>query len=43
MRLLLRLVPGDKAALRKMQKAIEKDKSLIVNHEWLLEKLQQMA
>lgn len=43
MRLLLRLIPGDKAALRKLQQAIEKDKSLIVNHEWLLEILQQMA
>jgi hypothetical protein len=42
-RLLMRLKPGDKANKEKLRLAIEKDKSMIVNHEWLLEKLDGMA
>lgn len=38
-RLLMRLIPGDKAGQEKLRQAIEKDKAAIVNHEWLLEKL----
>ncbi len=38
-RALTRLTPGDKAAREKLRQSIEHDKSMIVNHEWLLEKL----
>lgn len=38
-RALMRHIPGDKADVEKLRLSIENDKSLIVNHEWLLEKL----
>ena len=41
-RLLMRHIRGDKADLEKLRQAIEKDKSMIVNHEWLLEKVNDM-
>ncbi|MCC6281042.1 MAG: hypothetical protein IT262_10605 [Saprospiraceae bacterium] len=41
-RLLMRLVPGDKTNKDKLRQAIENDKPRIVNHEWLLEKLDEM-
>ena len=40
-RALTRLIPGDKAAREKLRQSIENDKSMIVNHEWLLEKLDE--
>ncbi len=42
-RLLMRHIPGDKAGLEKLREAIEKDKAMIVNHEWLLDKLDDLA
>jgi hypothetical protein len=42
-RQLIRLVSGDKVAQEKLRLAIEKDKSLTANHEWLLEKLDGMG
>lgn len=42
-RQLIRLIPGDKQAVGKLKNAIEQEKSMIVNHEWLLEKLQQLG
>lgn len=42
-RLLTRLIPGDKASKDKLRQAIEQDKAMIVNHEWLLEKLDGLA
>ena len=41
-RRLMRLVPGDKSAVAKLQEEITREKATIVNHEWLLEKLGEM-
>lgn len=42
-RLLMRLIPGDKSGQERIRQAIEKDKAAIINHEWLLEKLNGMS
>lgn len=42
-RQLMRHKPHDKADTEKLRNAIEQDKSGIVNHEWLLEKLEEMG
>ena len=42
-RQLIRLIPGDKLAVKKLKNTVEQEKSMIVNHEWLLEKLQQLG
>lgn len=41
-RRLMRLMPGDKQGLQKLQQEILKEKATIVNHEWLLEKLGEL-
>lgn len=41
-RSIMRLSPGDKVALAKLQNEISKGKTNIVNHEWLLEKLAEL-
>lgn len=38
-RRLMRLVPGDKAAVAKLREEVGREKATIVNYEWLLEKL----
>ncbi|MCY7329405.1 MAG: hypothetical protein LH618_12720 [Saprospiraceae bacterium] len=40
-RRLMRLVPGDKAALERLREEISREKASTVNHEWLLEKLEE--
>lgn len=42
-RRLTRLVPGDKAAIEKLREEITREKATTVNHEWLLEKLDELA
>lgn len=42
-RRLTRLVPGDKAAIEKLREEITREKATIVNHEWLLEKLDELG
>jgi hypothetical protein len=39
---LMRIPPGDKAAISKLRKEIEHDKSETVNFEWLMEKLDEL-
>lgn len=41
-RRLMRLNQGDKVAIAKLQDEISQEKAKIVNHEWLLEKLQEI-
>ena len=41
-RRLMRLKPGDKAAVTKLREEVSREKATIVNHEWLLEKLGEM-
>jgi hypothetical protein len=41
-RQLIRLVPGDHAAVEKLRAEITREKASTVNHEWLLEKLGQI-
>ncbi len=41
-RRLMRLAPGDKPAVEKLREEISKEKTAIVNHEWLLEKLGEL-
>lgn len=40
---LIRLRPGDKAAAEKLMGEVSREKATIVNHEWLLEKLQEIT
>lgn len=42
-RRLTRLVPGDKAAIAKLREEITREKATTVNHEWLLEKLDELG
>jgi hypothetical protein len=42
-RSLTRLVPRDKAAVEKLRAEITREKASTVNHEWLLEKLDELA
>lgn len=42
-RRLNRLVPGDRAAVDKLRAEIQQDKAVTVNHDWLLEKLDEAA
>jgi hypothetical protein len=42
-RRLTRLAPGDKAAAEKLKQEITREKAAVVNHEWLLEKLDELA
>jgi len=41
-RRLVRLRPGDRAAVQKLTEEISREKATIVNHEWLLEKLLEL-
>ncbi len=41
-RRLNRLTPGDKAAVQKLREEITRDKATTVNHEWLLEKIDEL-
>ena len=41
-RRLTRLLPGDKAAVAKLREEIIREKASTVNHEWLLEKLEEV-
>jgi len=41
-RRLTRLAPGDKAAVQKLREEITRDRAITVNHEWLLEKLDEL-
>jgi hypothetical protein len=41
-RKLIRLLPGDKKAIKKTREDVLKNKGSIVNHEWLLEKLNEL-
>jgi hypothetical protein len=41
-RRLTRLAPGDKAAVEKLREEIIREKATTVNHEWLLEKLDEL-
>jgi hypothetical protein len=42
-RRLTRLLPGDKAAVEKLREEVLQDKAVTVNHEWLMEKLAELA
>lgn len=42
-RRLTRLAPGDKAAIEKLREEIIREKATTVNHEWLLEKLDELT
>lgn len=42
-RRLTRLLPGDKAAVEKLREEVLLDKAVTVNHEWLMEKLDELA
>ncbi|MEI6408015.1 MAG: hypothetical protein WCR52_01415 [Bacteroidota bacterium] len=41
-RKLMRMVPGDKKAIAALQEEITREKAYTVNHEWLLEKLDEL-
>lgn len=41
-RKLIRLAPGDKAAVRKLRREIDESRAQTVNHEWLLEKTDEL-
>ncbi|HAD11334.1 MAG TPA: hypothetical protein DCF33_02740 [Saprospirales bacterium] len=41
-RQLIRLMPGDKKSIKKTREDVLKNKGIIVNHEWLLEKLSEL-
>ena len=41
-RRLIRILPGDKAAIEKLRAEIIREKATTVNHEWLLEKLAEL-
>lgn len=42
-RRLTRLAPGDKAAIQKLREEINLERAVTVNHEWLLEKLDELG
>ncbi|MEO6760027.1 MAG: hypothetical protein ABIO24_11285, partial [Saprospiraceae bacterium] len=42
-RRLMRLTPGDKTAIERLREEIHREKAATVNHEWLLEKLEELA
>ena len=42
-RRLMRLSPGDKTAIDRLREEINREKASTVNHEWLLEKLDELA
>lgn len=42
-RRLTRLLPGDKPAVEKLREEVVLDKAVTVNHEWLLEKLEELG
>ncbi len=42
-RRLMRLVPGDKASAERLREEINREKASTVNHEWLIEKLEELT
>ncbi len=42
-RRLMRLAPGDKTGIERLREEINREKATTVNHEWLLEKLEELT